>query len=63
MVLVAFFSWISRWSHRNAENRSLKRRVSCRLCLVVVEDEGREGIFRCPHCFADNERGRNRSLG
>ncbi|WP_035612632.1 hypothetical protein [Haloferula sp. BvORR071] len=63
MVLVAFFSWISRWSHRNAERRSLKRRVSCRLCLLVVEDEGRGRIFQCPHCGADNERGRNRSLG
>ena len=63
MVLVAFFSWISRWSSRNAERRSLRRRVSCRLCLMVVEDEGRGRIFQCPHCGADNERGRNRSLG
>ena len=63
MVLVAFFSWISRWSNRNAERRSLRRRVSCRLCLMVVEDEGRGRIFQCPHCGANNERGRNRSLG
>jgi predicted RNA-binding Zn-ribbon protein involved in translation (DUF1610 family) len=63
MVLVAFFSWISRWSNRNAERRSLRRRVSCRFCLMVVEDEGRGRIFQCPHCGADNERGRNRSLG
>ena len=63
MVLVAFFSWISRWSNRNAERRSLRRRVSCRLCLMVVEDEGRGRIFQCPHCGASNERGRNRSLG
>jgi hypothetical protein len=63
MVLVAFFSWISRWSNRNAERRSLRRRVSCRFCLMVVEDEGRGRIFQCQHCGADNERGRNRSLG
>ena len=63
MVLVAFFSWISRWSNRNAERRSLRRRVSCRFCLLVIEDEGRSPIFHCPHCGAANERGRNRSLG
>lgn len=63
MVVVIFFEWISRWSNRNAERRSLRRRVSCRLCLLVVEDEGRGRVFHCPHCGADNERGRNRTLG
>jgi hypothetical protein len=63
MVLVVFFSWLSRWSNRNAEHRALCRRVSCRLCQLVFEDEGRARIFRCPNCGADNERGRNRSLG
>lgn len=63
MVVVALFSWISRWANRNAERRSLRRRVSCRLCLLVVEDEGRGRIFNCPHCGAVNERGPNRSLG
>lgn len=63
MVIVALFAWISRWSNRNAERRSLRRRVSCRLCLLVVEDEGSSRIFQCPHCGASNERGRNRSLG
>jgi predicted RNA-binding Zn-ribbon protein involved in translation (DUF1610 family) len=63
MVLVVFFEWMSRWSARNAERRSLRKRVTCRLCLQVLEDEGRERLFRCPHCGADNERGRNRSLG
>ena len=63
MVVVALFAWISRWSNRNAERRSLRRRVACRLCLLVVEDDGRGRIFHCPHCGAANERGRNRSLG
>jgi len=63
MVLVGFFAWISRWSARNAERRSLRKRVTCRLCLLVVEDEERGRIFKCPHCGADNERGRSRSLG
>ena len=63
MVLVIFFEWISRWSNGNAERRSLRRRVQCRLCLQVHEDEGRERVFRCPHCGAENEKGRNRSLG
>jgi predicted RNA-binding Zn-ribbon protein involved in translation (DUF1610 family) len=63
MAAVLFFEWISRWSQRNAERRSLRRRVTCRMCLLVMEDEGREKIFRCPHCGAANERGRNRSLG
>ena len=39
MVAVTLFSWISRWSNRNAERRSLRRRVSCRFCLLVIEDE------------------------
>ena len=63
MVVVIFFEWISRWSNRNAERRSLRRRVTCRLCLQVLEDDGRGRIFQCPHCGAENERGRNRSLG
>jgi len=63
MVLVVFFTWISRWSARNAERRSLRRRVTCRLCLHVMEDDGRGRLSHCPHCGADNERGRNRSLG
>jgi predicted RNA-binding Zn-ribbon protein involved in translation (DUF1610 family) len=63
MVVVIFFEWISRWSNGNAERRSLRRRTTCRLCLNVREDEGRGRIFHCPHCGADNERGRNRSLG
>jgi predicted RNA-binding Zn-ribbon protein involved in translation (DUF1610 family) len=63
MVIVIFFEWVSRWSNRNAERRSLRKRVTCRLCLLVVEDEGRGRIFHCPHCGAENERGRNRSLG
>ncbi|WP_193210903.1 hypothetical protein [Luteolibacter marinus] len=63
MILVVFFSWISRWSNANAERRSLRRKVTCRLCLFVVEDETRDRIFQCPHCGAQNVRGRNRSLG
>lgn len=63
MVVVAFFAWISRWSNGNAERRSLRRRVTCRRCLLVVEDESSDRIFQCPHCGSANERGRNRSLG
>jgi predicted RNA-binding Zn-ribbon protein involved in translation (DUF1610 family) len=63
MVLVILFEWISRWSHGNAERRSLRRRVCCRLCLQVIEEESRGRVFRCPHCGAENEKGRNRSLG
>lgn len=63
MVLVVFFSWLSRWSNRNAEHRALRRRVSCRFCQLVFEDEGRGRIFQCPNCGAANERGRNRNLG
>ncbi|MCW1886960.1 hypothetical protein OKA04_19630 [Luteolibacter flavescens] len=63
MGIVVLFEWISRWSAAGAERRSLRKRVTCRLCLLVVEDEGRERTFRCPHCGADNERGRNKSLG
>ena len=63
MAEVVFFEWVSRWSAGNAERRSVRKRVTCRLCLLVVEDDGRGRTFRCPHCEAENERGRNRSLG
>jgi predicted RNA-binding Zn-ribbon protein involved in translation (DUF1610 family) len=63
MVVVVFFEWVSRWSAGNAERRSVRKRVTCRLCLLVVEDDGRGRHFHCPHCGAENERGRNRSLG
>jgi len=63
MVGVVFSEWVSRWSAGNAERRSVRKRVNCRLCLLVVEDEGRGRIFQCPHCGAENERGRSRSLG
>lgn len=63
MVLVALFTWISRWSNRNAERRSLRGRVTCRTCLHVFEDHGTHRIVRCQHCGADTERGRPRRLG
>jgi predicted RNA-binding Zn-ribbon protein involved in translation (DUF1610 family) len=63
MVGVILFEWISRWSNANAERRSLRRRVNCRLCLQVLEEESRDRVFRCPHCGAENEKGRNRCLG
>lgn len=63
MIAVVFFEWISRWSNGNAERRSLRRLVTCRLCLKVIEDEGHGRVFHCPHCGADNEKGRDRSLG
>ena len=63
MGIVVFFEWVSRWSAGNAERRSVKKRVACRLCLLVVEDDGRGRHFHCPHCGAANERGRNKSLG
>ena len=63
MILAVFFTWVSRWSTRNAERRSRRRRASCRLCLQVIEDSSRDRIFHCPHCGAENERGRDRSLG
>jgi predicted RNA-binding Zn-ribbon protein involved in translation (DUF1610 family) len=63
IILVVFFTWISRWSNGNAERRSLRRRATCRLCLQVLEVEGRDRVFRCPHCGGENEKGRNRSLG
>lgn len=63
MVVVALFSWISRWSNRNAERRSLKNRVACPLCLHVFEDSGPHRVCRCPECGAEAMRGPNRSLG
>ena len=41
MVAIALFVWISRWSNRNAERRSLRRRVSCHSCsLSAAQDSG-----------------------
>lgn len=63
MVVVALFSWISRWSNRNAERRSLRNRIHCPLCLHVFEDGSGNRISRCPECGAEALRGRGRSLG
>lgn len=63
LVLIALFAWISRWSNRNAERRSLRARVTCRTCLHVFEDHGSHRVVRCTHCGSDTERGRSRSLG
>lgn len=63
MVLVALFSWISRWSNGNAERRSMRRRMVCRTCLNVFEDGGAARVVECPHCGGLVERGRSRTLG
>lgn len=63
MVIIVFFSWISRWSNRNAERRSLRQRMHCPVCLQVYEDPATRQVGHCPNCGAANERGRNRSLG
>ncbi len=63
LVLIALFSWISRWSNRNAERRSLRHRMHCRICLQVYEDTEVRQTGQCPNCGASNEKGRSRSLG
>ena len=63
MVLVIFFAWISRWSAVNAERRSLRNRVVCRLCLAVFEASGRDTVQSCPECGAKTERRGARPLG
>lgn len=63
MVAVGLFGWVSHWSARNAERRSLSRRVTCRLCQFIAEEENESPLFLCPKCGAENERGPNRNLG
>ena len=63
MFLVAFFGWISRWAANNAEKRSLRHRVVCRLCLAVFEDSGRQNVVNCPECGAKTKRGGPQALG
>jgi predicted RNA-binding Zn-ribbon protein involved in translation (DUF1610 family) len=52
MLLVFGFAWISRWSNRKAEQKSVKRRMVCRLCLAVFESSGHETEVDCPECGA-----------
>ena len=63
MILVGFFTLISRLSHRAGERRAVKGRIVCRLCLHAFEDHGSASLPECPGCGAQNERGRNRRLG
>lgn len=63
MVLVLLFTWISHWSNRNAERRSLRRRIVCRLCLAVFENPGRERMVECPDCGARTDRRGPQALG
>ncbi|NJM37468.1 MAG: hypothetical protein HC845_06160 [Akkermansiaceae bacterium] len=55
-ALVPIFSVISRTLHARTENRALKNRVICRLCLHAFEERSHTRIVHCPACGADNER-------
>lgn len=63
MLLVTFFTLLSRVSRNGVERRSVRSRVICRLCLHAFEDHGSSRMPECPHCGALNERGRDRRLG
>jgi Zn finger protein HypA/HybF involved in hydrogenase expression len=53
-VLVA--TVLSRWRRGLVERRALARRVFCRWCQHVFEEEG-GGIVVCPRCGAENRKG------
>ncbi|MEP4079640.1 hypothetical protein [Haloferula sp.] len=63
MLGVLFFGWVSRWSAKNAELRSLRHRIVCRLCLAVFEESGRQPVVECPECKAKTNRGGPQALG
>ena len=63
MIVVVFFGWVSRWAAKNAERRSLRDRIICRLCLAVFEDSGRQRVVECPKCKAKTNRGGPQALG
>lgn len=63
MVSVVFFGWVSRWAAKNAERRSLRSRIICRLCLAVFDDTGRQTVVDCPECGAKTNRGGPQALG
>ena len=63
LLLVALFGWISRWSHRKAEIRSVRQRMVCRLCLAVFEKESHEEVVDCPECGAKTGRKGPQPLG
>lgn len=50
LLMVALFGWISRFAHRNAERRGIRKRFHCDLCLHVWEEGQRAKIAHCPHC-------------
>lgn len=63
MLSIVFFAWVSRWAAGNAEKRSLRHRIVCRLCLAVFEDSGRQTEVECPKCGAKTNRGGPQALG
>lgn len=63
MLVVVFFGWVSRWAAGNAERRSLRNRIVCRLCLAVFEDSGRQQVVDCPDCGGKTNRGGPQALG
>lgn len=62
-ALVLLFALVSRTLHARAENRSLAKRVICRLCLHAFEDSSHAHTVHCLRCGALNEKGRSRRLG
>lgn len=55
-VVVVALSAVSRFLHFRSEQRSLRRRVVCRLCLHAFEDPSDAMLMDCPVCHTPNER-------
>lgn len=62
-LLVMVAAWWGRWSERKEEERALRTRCECRICLAVFEESGRSDPVECPSCGAMVRRGPSRVLG
>ncbi len=54
-VLVLFFALASRVGRARAESRARRRRVVCRLCQHVFENDSGTRVVPCPACGVANE--------
>lgn len=53
VCLLSFLSW---WTARQNEKRSLRMRIICRLCLHAYEESEDVGLSQCPDCRTQNKR-------
>ncbi|QTN30878.1 hypothetical protein HZ994_00565 [Akkermansiaceae bacterium] len=63
LLLVGFFSVVSRFLHGRAERRLAATRTVCRLCGHVFATSHSGGVAECKSCGKPNLHRHNGSLG